>query len=344
MNEAPVKSLRILVTGATGFIGRHLIHLLRSLNHEVAASSTPGDPLAKALPEEVIFLPCDIRDFDAIYRIMIEVKPHLIFHLAGLARSDDLEKLLSINVMGTSVLLRAAAHLPSPPKVVIPGSASEYGLQDGNQPINEQAPLRPLSAYGISKAAQTLLGQSYALRQLVPVVIGRIFNITGPGEPSTMLCGSLASQIVAAEKGERPPTIQIGNLSSIRDFLDIRDAVRALWLLALHGQSGQVYNICSGHGRLVKEVVYDLLALSSVSLALEYDPARSRAADISYCVGDATQLHRTTGWKPMIPFPNSLRDTLDWWRRAYPCNIITPVSFREQNSKGDRETAESLFH
>lgn len=319
------QSRSALVTGATGFVGRHLVAWLLARGYQVAAISIPNDPLAAVLPDQVKFFPCDVRETAAVSRILAQVMPEVVFHLAGVVRGNDLSKLLSVNVLGTDSLLRATSRLTPAPRVVIPGSAAEYGLLDGRTPVDERAPLRPISAYGVSKAAQTLLGLSYAHRQKVPVVIGRVFNITGPGEPPTMLCGGMASQIAASEAGDHPLVLKVGNLSPTRDYVDVRDMVKALWLLALKGKPGEVYNICSGKAHRVEDVIRRLVALSSLSITLAPDPDRQRPSDIPHCVGDSSRLQRTTGWVPEISLDKSLGDTLAWWRLAHSRGPTTPL-------------------
>ena len=250
-------------------------------------------------------------------QILAEVAPDVIYHLAGLPRGDDLAHLLSVNALGTESLLQAASQLSEPPRVVIPGSAAEYGLLATDAPVDETTPLRPISAYGVSKAAQTLLGQSYALRGQVPVIIGRVFNIVGPGEPSSMVCGHVASQIAACEAGQAPPMLKIGSLSATRDFLDVRDAVRALSLAGVPRSSGRgVQHLqrhrlpdgrrCPPTGRVVC-VAYRAACLI---------PPIRRPADVPHCVGDFGRLRAATGFEPAIPLAQSLRDVLAWWRQV----------------------------
>lgn len=243
-----------------------------------------------------------------------KAEPDVVFHLAGLARGDDLSRMLAINVLGTENVLNAGSRLPTPPQVVIPGSAAEYGRQDEGRPLDEQSSLRPISVYGLSKTAQVLLAQSLAQRNQVPVVIGRVFNAIGPGEPDTMMSGSIAAQIAACEAGERSPVIRVGNLTPKRDFVDVRDIARALWMISMHGRSGEVYNICSGQARQIDDVVRQMVSLSTMPIVLVSDPDRQRPSDVPCSVGDPSRLHRATGWKPAVPFMQSLSDTLDWWR------------------------------
>lgn len=316
----------VLVTGATGFVGQHLVALLLRQGRQVMALTAPGDAAAGVLPDAVERFSCDIRDSSGLVQVLGEVTPDVIYHLAGLARGDDLASLMSVNVLGTDSLLQAASQLAVRPRVVIPGSAAEYGLLETAAPVNEGVPPRPLSAYGVSKAAQTLLGQGYALRGQAPVIIGRLFNITGPGEPASMVCGRVASQIAACEAGQAPPQLKIGSLSATRDFLDVRDVVRALSLLASRGHPGQVYNICSGIGRRMEDVVRELIGFASLPIALPPEPALRLPTDVPRCVGDCGRLRTATGFTPAIPLAQSLQDLLAWWRQAYaqvPATHIT---------------------
>lgn len=311
----PLSKKTALVTGGSGFIGRHLVTLLVEQGYRVTATTRASrQEMIPVLPVNVPVSTCDLLDRDATLLTLRQAEPDVVFHLAGLARGDDLSRLLAVNVLGTENVLNAASQLPSPPRVVIPGSAAEYGIQDNGRPLDEQAGLRPISAYGLSKAAQVLLGQSLARRNQVPVVIGRVFNAIGPGEPDTMMSGSIAAQIAACEAGERPPVIRVGNLTPMRDFVDVRDIVRALLMISIHGQSGEVYNICSGQARQIEDVVRRMVSLATVPIELVPDPDRQRPSDVPCSVGDPSRLHRMTGWKPAIPFIRSLSDTLDWWR------------------------------
>ncbi len=163
-----------------------------------------------------------------------------------------------------------------------------------------------------------MVALGYALRREVRVTVGRVFNVTGPGEPEGMLCGAVASQIAAIERRKNPPILKIGNLSPIRDYVDVRDMVRALWLLSLLGDSGRVYNVASGVGTKVETVVRSLVRLSALHITLAYDYERARPSDIPYCVGDFNLLAHRTGWEPRYSVEESLQDTLAWWRKIHP--------------------------
>jgi GDP-4-dehydro-6-deoxy-D-mannose reductase len=307
----------VFVTGGTGFVGRHLVDLLLHDGNDVVLASVPGDPLLGDLPASVTSLALDILDADVVAGVFDRIRPAVVFHIAGLARGNDLRQLLNVNVVGTDNVLRAARAMATPPRVVIPGSAAEYGLLIEGQPARETTPLTPLSAYGVSKAAQTHTGLGYAWRGEVPVVVGRVFNITGPREPSSMLIGAIAEQIAAIESGERPPILRVGNLDPYRDYLDIRDAVRGLWLLYLEGRPGEVYNLCSGVSIQVRAVVDQLVGLSGVEIEILPDPERQRPSDIPYCAGDPERVQRDPSWRPERTLGSSLTDSLAWWRERH---------------------------
>ncbi len=309
-----VSKKRALVTGGSGFIGRHLISLLVEQGYQVTTTRESARELIPPLPMDLPIHACDILETEDTFSVMLEAEPDVVFHLAGLARGDDLGRLLAVNVLGTESVLHAASRLRTPPRVVLPGSAAEYGLLLDGRPVDERAELRPLSAYGLSKAAQSLLGQSTARRNQVPVVIGRVFNVIGPGEPTAMIGGSIAAQIAACEAGKQPPVIRVGNMTPTRDFVDVRDIVRALLMLSIHGQSGEIYNICSGKGRQIEDVVRQMVSLSTLEIELLRDPDRQRPSDVPCSIGDPSRLRRETGWRPAIPFICSLGDTLEWWR------------------------------
>jgi GDP-4-dehydro-6-deoxy-D-mannose reductase len=304
------------VTGGSGFLGSHLVDLLLRQGYQVTVLDRV--PETGGSHSGAIRVLCDVLDSDAVEQGLLEARPEVIFHMAGLTRGDDLDFLLAVNRDGTRAVLDAAMSLQERPTVVIPGSAAEYGAPyDDAHPISEAVPVKPLSNYGVSKAAQTLLGQSYAMRGDVPVIIGRIFNVTGPREPRAMLVSAVAAQIADSEIGLRPPVLQVGDLSPIRDYLDARDAAQALMDLAQHGTPGEIYNVSSGRPRLVEEIVRALMAQSKVPMTMEPDPLRQRPSEIPYSVGDPGKLRAATGWSPAIELEASLADTLAWWRSPH---------------------------
>jgi GDP-4-dehydro-6-deoxy-D-mannose reductase len=195
------------------------------------------------------------------------------------------------------------------------GSAEEYGPVRGEDlPLRETTPLRPASPYAVSKVAQSALAVLYGPAGGMRVVTTRTFHHTGPGRGEAFAESSFARQIAEIEAGRRAPVIRVGNLDAVRDFSDVRDVVRAYWLLLEKGAPGAVYNVCSGHGRSIRELLDILLACSSARVDVQIDPERLRPSDTPAQVGDPSRLLTATGWTPRIPIEQTLRDLLDDWR------------------------------
>ncbi|MCK4231535.1 GDP-mannose 4,6-dehydratase, partial [candidate division WOR-3 bacterium] len=201
------------------------------------------------------------------------------------------------------------------PLIHIAGSSEEYGLVHPDEvPIAETNPLRPLSPYGVSKVAQDLLAFQYFKSYGLKVIRTRAFNHTGPRRGEVFATSNFARQIVMIEKGKAEPLIRVGNLDAVRDFSDVRDIARAYTLALEKGEPGEVYNICSGKGLKIRQLLDMLLAQSKVDIEIKEDPARMRPSDVGFLIGDATRFRAKTGWKPEIPFEQTLADLLDFWR------------------------------
>ena len=311
--------LRALITGINGFCGRHLARWLLQQGWEVAGLEAPS---AKELPPELSSIPLalvDIRDEVALSMAVAEIAPNYIFHLAGFlvppADPGGQRQLYEVNLQGTINLLEAARALEKNVVVQLAGSAAAYGrVPPEANPIGEDCSFWPVNPYGVSKAAQDLVGYQYYVAYSLRVIRTRAFNITGPGESPLLASSGFARQIAEIERGLRPPVIHVGNLKPERDFVDVRDAVRAYWLAALHGLPGEAYNVCSGRPRSIRSVLETLLALSKVPIRVEQDPARMRPSDIPTQCGDYSKLHALTSWQPEIPFEQAMAELLAHWR------------------------------
>jgi GDP-4-dehydro-6-deoxy-D-mannose reductase len=293
--------MRAAITGAHGFVGRHLAE------HLVAR----GDVV---IPLDVDDRePVDVTDPDAVTACVEETRPDVIYHLA--ARSHvgeswhDEKGVTRVNVDGTANVLAAAADV-GVERVLVVGSAEQYGRVDpGDVPVSEDTELRPVSPYARSKAAAEALARRAADDGL-GVVCVRAFGHTGPGQTPRFLVPALAARVAEAEvAGE--VRVTIGNTAPVRDLSDVRDVVRAYRLLVLHGAPGAVYNVCSGVGTSVGEIATRLLALATRPLRLEVDPALVRPDDLPVLVGDAARLVAATGWRPQHALDTTLRDVLD---------------------------------
>lgn len=294
----------ILVTGGSGFLGRAVAEVLEQSGREAVLAARTASPGVRA---------CDLRDARAARALLAATQPASVIHLAGQPDASGTE-LWRAHVTTTTSLLDAAARLAEPPRVLVVGSAAEYGDGAGGRPATESTPARPLSAYGSAKLAQTLAALSYRHRG-VPVLVARVFNVVGPRMPERLSLGSFARQIARAERGLQPPELRIGNLSAKRDYVDVRDAARALVAILERGVPGGIYNVCTGRARSTQELLGELLSHSRVRVAVVRDRARRQTADLKLSVGDFTRL-RSLGWRPRIPIASSLVDTLAWHRRA----------------------------
>lgn len=306
--------MRILVTGAAGFVGGHVVANLLAAGHEVTgASYAPWEPPPGAAAE-----PFDIQDKEAVAEAVARRRPEGVIHLAAQAsprRSwEAADETYAVNVGGASHLFEALVATPGT-RVLLVGSAQEYGAANQGRPICETDPLKPTSPYGVSKVAQELVGALYRRQYGMPVVMARPFNHTGPGQSSEYAVGSFASQVAEIEAGLRPPAMQVGWLEARRDFLDVRDVAEAYRLLVERGAPGEVYNVASGSAVRIGDLLDILLKAAGLSGVVEVtSESAGRAGDPETLVGDARKLMDGLGWAPAIPLPRSLEDTLDSYR------------------------------
>jgi GDP-4-dehydro-6-deoxy-D-mannose reductase len=313
--------LKALITGISGFVGSYLSeHLLETTDWELAGTVFgPIDNIA-SLCDQLELYPAELSRLDVMAFILERAQPDVIFHLAAQplvsASWRDPWGTLEANIHMQLNVLEAVAQIKPDCRVLVVGSGEEYGLISPQElPVDEDTPLRPLSPYAVSKVAQDLLGLQYHLTHHLHVVRVRPFNHIGPRQRVGFVAPDFASQIVAAELGLKPTTIEVGNLSVRRDFCDVRDVVRAYVMLITHGEPGQVYNVGSGESHSIQEVLDTLLAMSRVSIQAHLDPQRVRPSDVPEVICDATRLRECTAWRPAIPFQQSLQDILDYWRQ-----------------------------
>ena len=274
---------------------------------------------AKPVLDKMQVVTCDILDKEELKKMLEEIKPDKIFHLAGLTFDPDSyqspEKFYITNVFGTINLLEAVKRLGINPLIHIACSSAEYGLiLENENPITETNHFRPISPYGISKLSQDMVGYQYHKNRGLRIIRTRAFNISGPGEKENFVCSSFARQIALIEKGKQEPTIYVGNLDSKRDFVDIRDVVKAYWLAVDKGISGEVYNLCTGKAYSIREMLDILLRMTKEDITVKQDPERMRPSDIPLQVGSFQKFHKQTGWEPIISLQETLKDLLNYWR------------------------------
>jgi GDP-4-dehydro-6-deoxy-D-mannose reductase len=259
----------------------------------------------------------DVTDPINVMEIIEKTRPDYIFHLAGFssvaASFQNRDVCKKINVGGTQNILEAVVKAKIKPHILIVSSAEVYG-KPAFIPITEKHPLDPQSPYAESRIEQERVCSDYIKNHKVHIVISRSFNHSGPGQSDTFALSNFSKQIAMIEKGLQG-SIKVGNLDAIRDFSDVRDVVKAYYLLSVNGKKGEVFNVCSGKGHAIKELLGILLNLSSMQIAIEADPARLRPSDIPVLVGDNTKCTSRVGWRPTIPIESTLENLLEFWRK-----------------------------
>jgi GDP-4-dehydro-6-deoxy-D-mannose reductase len=293
--------MRVFVTGAKGFVGGHLLPRLHEAGMEVTATD-----------REV-----DVTDSTSIRGAIRRAAPDALIHLAAQSSvaaswKEPLEA-FRINYLGSLTLLAAVRAEAPDARVLLIGSADAYGgAGRSERPIRESAPLAPRSPYARSKAAAEQVGALAAARGL-DVVRVRAFTHIGSGQADHFVASSFARQVSEIAAGAREPTLSVGNLDSVRDFLDVRDVVDAYARLLDRKVPADIYNVAGGRGVPIRTVLYELLALAGLddAVSVEIDPDRYRETD--YLIGDASRLRAATGWSPRIELRDTLRGLLGWW-------------------------------
>ncbi|MEA1959178.1 MAG: GDP-mannose 4,6-dehydratase [Chloroflexota bacterium] len=336
--------MRVLITGVTGMAGSHLAeYLLQKKGLEVygtfrwrsrmdnldglknqgklnvIADEHGGQKTSQSDASKLNLLEADITDPFSMKRVVAAVMPDRIFYLAAqsyvpvswIAPAETLQT----NIIGEVNLFEAVRAAGIDPIIHIAGSSEEYGyILPDELPVKETNPLRPLSPYGVSKVAQEMLAYQYFKSYNIKNIVTRAFNHEGPRRGEVFVTSSFAKQIAEIEKGIKEPILHTGDLTSKRDWLDVRDIVKAYTLALDKCPPGEVYNIGSEVGREVGEMLDILLFMTDVAIEVRQDPTRFRPSDVKVLVCDATKFKTFTGWQPEIPFEQTMRDLLDYWR------------------------------
>jgi GDP-4-dehydro-6-deoxy-D-mannose reductase len=319
------ESMRALITGITGFAGSHLAEYILAEQPGVEVFGTfrwrSRMDNVEHLDRKINLVEADLRDYSSMHRALEISQPDFIFHLAAQsfvpASWNAPNDTIVTNVSGQANLFEAIRILKLDPVVQIACSSEQYGLVLPDEvPIRETNPLRPLSPYAVSKVAQDYLGYQYFQSYGLKVVRTRGFNHTGPRRGQVFVTSNFCSQVAAIELGLQEPVIRVGNIEAIRDFTDVRDMVRAYWLAVTKARPGEVYNIATGRGIRIREMLDRILALSRVEVKVEVDPSRLRPSDVEILIGDSSRFRADTGWEPRIPFEQTLQDLLGYWRET----------------------------
>lgn len=312
---------RLLITGANGFVGSYMIEAF--LNLAPAGSlctgwglTSFGDPIERVTWEKV-----DLRNAESIDQAVLRARPTAVVHLAAISHVptsyQDPELVWDVNLLGTLRLLKAVQR-HSPEAVVIVVSTSEvYGRSfSSGIALDESALLAPRNPYAVSKSAADLLGGQYS-ESGMKVIRVRPFNHVGPRQSADFVVAAFSSQIASIEKGLQAPVLNVGNLEAKRDFLHVKDVVRAYMEIITRAdlvEPGEIFNICSGSPRSIGDILSDLLSMSSHAISVQQDDSRMRPSDTPLAFGSAERLSSRLGWRPAISWKSTLQDTLEYWR------------------------------
>lgn len=326
--------MKVLVTGADGFVGEHLVEELLATGHEVSASTLTLPPTRDTLsPDQLAaadWKAADVRDHDALYRLIAAVRPDQIYHLAGFA-SGALARAraalaMDVNAGGTVNLCEAVVAVRDEssdfdPRIFVMGSGDAYGDAAQNDvPITEEMGLRPVSTYGLSKAAQELVAHTYRRARGLRVLVVRSFNLIGPGQASHFMVPDFCTQVAKMVCGRiREQVMHVGNLDVERDFTDVRDGVRAFRMVMELEQPAAAYNLATGRSTSIRQILDWILDEAGVRPEIVSDASRRRSGEIARIRGDAGRLRAETGWAPQRDIEDSVREVYRWIARRYEC-------------------------
>jgi GDP-4-dehydro-6-deoxy-D-mannose reductase len=338
--------MRAIVTGACGFVGRHLVRELTANGYEVLATDLMDEPPPHiigrlrtgdgedddlpaidgiterlALPAAVPYRGCNLLDAEAVSALVGEWRPRSILHLAAQSSAGhsfrDPRGTLETNLFGTLNLLeavRATSGDGAPVRFLSVCSSEEYGRRSGSDmPLTEGGAVEPASPYAVSKVAQEMLSLQYGISYGIDAVVTRSFAHTGPGQTDRFVLPAFAKQCAAIKAGLGTPVVRVGNLDVVRDYLDVRDVVRAYRALVERGAAGAVYNVCSGKGIGLREALDSMIAFAGGGIDVETDPGRLRPVDVPVMIGDNTKIRVATGWEPVVGSDRMLAELLAYW-------------------------------
>lgn len=321
--------MRALITGVTGFVGSHLAELLINEHPEWEVHGTkrwrsPRENLVE-IEDSLTLHDCDLTDMSSLLNLLEEVQPDRIFHLAAqsyvMMSYRAPAATIDTNVVGTFNLLEAVRTLRQDPLIHICSSSEVYGqVSDDEIPIRENAPFRPASPYAVSKVGEDMAAYMYYVAYDLRTIRTRMFTHSGPRRGDVFVDSAFAKQIARIEKGVQEPVLRVGNLDSIRTFADVRDVVRAYWMLLEKCPPGEVYNIGGDTTLKISEMLEMLLEMSEMrdQIEIKVTTALLRPADVTNQVPCTEKFHAATGWKPKIPYSQTLKDMLDYWRERTP--------------------------
>ena len=305
------RSKDIVITGIHGFSAKYLAEYLIEKYPDTHIWGIGRS--AKPVPTGIRFVQCDLNDFHRVLSLIGDIQPRFVCHLAGINHHENPAELVRGNVIATINILEAVRHLEQPvrPRILIVGSAAIYGsVPDDKLPIKESTPPNPDGFYGLSKFFQDRISQEYSMNYGLDIIRARTFNIIGPGQPSTFVCGRIVDKLCDVAEGSNE-TIRFGGINVERDFIDIRDAVAAYMALLEHGKSGEAYNIGSGRAVEIAAVIDWVRAYLNLSPHIEIESGRHGNSVCTKSVANIDKITTEVSWTPLWPFQESLKEMVD---------------------------------
>ncbi len=308
--------MRFFITGATGFVGCYLRDILRSQEHQIWGTTFPEK--TEVHSEGTIFY-LDIRSECELFRVIKDVRPDGVFHLAAVSNVrhswERRRETLETNIIGTLNLFEAVRLFSPQSRIIFISSSDVYGKGSIlRKHLDEGEQLLAMNPYAYTKWSGEILSGFYSRVENLDIVIARPFPHTGPGQSLDFVCSDWANQIARIEKGAVAPEIMVGDISVHRDFSDVRDVVRAYVKLMEKGRKGEAYNVCSGKSSSLEKILETLISFSSIPVTVSVDSRKLRKVEIPRLVGDNRKICRETSWEPQIPLDRSLHDLLEYWR------------------------------
>lgn len=316
--------MKVLITGIGGFAGSHLTdHIISTGQAEVFGVLRDGEKSDNIASHEdkIQLYESDIVDFQSIFRIIREVKPDIIFHLAGQpfvpTSFEHTAETFKVNVIGSINILESVKAADIAPRIVVITSGEVYGETAGLPAAHtEKSVPRPVNPYAASKTSIDYIAQTYKTFEGLNIVIARPFNHTGPRQRPSFVCSSLARQISVIQKEKTAPVLHIGSVKPRRDFSDVRDVARAYWQLGtVSNRDNFIFNVCSGHVYSIEEIIGLYEKITGLKFQLQVEQKRLRGYDIQLLAGNNELLRKSTGWQPEIGMEQTLRDLLGYWMK-----------------------------
>jgi GDP-4-dehydro-6-deoxy-D-mannose reductase len=316
---------KILITGISGFVGGHFVHYLTTHHHNLEihgiSRSRPAWDFVPAIPEltrNSHFHQADLMDIPKIKALIKEIKPDYIVHLAAQSSVAESWKTpvesfmnntnIFLNIIDTVRLNDFTA------RVLSVGSSEQYGIVSGKDlPLRERSLQHPANPYAVARVAQEQLARIYTDGYGLDICCTRSFNHCGPGQSDRFVVSSIVKQFVQIARGIQEPVIHIGNGAIVRDFTDVRDVVAVYYLLLTRGKNGGVYNVCSGQGRAIKDIVTILSGMLDISVRIKQEQSHIRPIDNPRIIGSNEKIQEELGWRPTIPFKQTLQSMYDYW-------------------------------